>query len=91
MEGPKGQLHCSFGATVIIKFPSLDGKQQLRLPIEAVQQRIVRDFERGLGMRSVAKMYQSRVVIIEEILRERLRTLEQIERLRMLDHNRRAA
>src|SRR5690349_3154527 len=47
-----------------------------RRPIEAVCDRVVRDFERGTRMRSLGKMYQMPVLAIEELLRERLRLLE---------------
>lgn len=62
----------------ILKFPAASD----RLPIEVVQHNMLRDFTRGTKMRSIAKMYQLRVLIIEQILRERLQTLEQSERLR---------
>jgi hypothetical protein len=44
------------------------------LPI--VQDRMVRDFERGVRIRSLASIYQVRVAEMEGILRRRLRELE---------------
>jgi hypothetical protein len=48
-----------------------------RLPIACVQDRIVRDFERGLSLRAIGREYVGvGVAAVEVILRERLRTLE---------------
>ena len=45
-------------------------------PIEIVCDRLLRDFERGTSLRSVAKMYELRVEGLEGVLRDRLRALE---------------
>jgi hypothetical protein len=45
-------------------------------PIEVVCDRIVRDWERGVTLRSLGKMYELRVESLEGILRDRLRALE---------------
>ncbi len=55
---------------------ALSGGIECSRPIELVCDRIVRDFERGVSLRSLGKMYQQPVLTLEGILRDRLRLLE---------------